>query len=107
MPHSERFEFSALVFRFVYSMSGLLLGAGCVIGGIKLFLRGIGGSTSWTASVMGSETAITDAGPGAVLFVVGLFVIFVTRYRVKVKEESNKGRKSRSVYLLRKPFDRQ
>jgi hypothetical protein len=32
-----------------YSLGGLLLGLGCIIGGIVLFLRGVTGSTSWTA----------------------------------------------------------
>lgn len=68
----------------VYSMAGLLLGLACVIGGVVLFLNGIVGSTSWTAKFLGAESTINDAAPGVVLFIVGLFIVFVTRYVFKV-----------------------
>ncbi len=77
---------SVVRYQFLYSMSGLLLGLVCIIGGIILFLRGVTGSTSWTAKVLGLESNITDAAPGAVLFIVGLFLVFVTRFVIKAKK---------------------
>jgi len=79
------FDSQALLFRFIYSMTGLFLGLCSMIGGIVLFLNGVVGSTSWTAKILGNESSITDAAPGVVLFVVGLFVIIATRYRVSIE----------------------
>ena len=70
----------------IYSLAGLILGLVCVVGGIVLFLNGVAGSTSWTAKMLGAESEISDAAPGAVLFIVGLFIVFVTRYVVKVQK---------------------
>ena len=84
MPVDSAFHAVALRYKFIYSMSGLFLGLISMLGGIVLFLNGVAGSTSWTAKLLGTESSITDAGPGVVLFVVGLFVIIVTRYRVKI-----------------------
>lgn len=71
-----------VLYQLIYSLSGLALGLSCVIGGIVLFLHGVTGATSWTAKFIGAESQITDAAPGAVLFIVGLFVVWVTRFRV-------------------------
>lgn len=66
----------------IYSILGLVLGLVCVIGGVVLFLAGVTGKMSWTAKFLGASSQILDAAPGAVLFIVGLFVVFVTRYKV-------------------------
>ena len=72
------------IHQLIYSMAGIVLGFICVIGGIVLFLNGVVGSTSWTAKILGAESTINDAAPGTILFIVGLFIIFITRYVVKV-----------------------
>jgi hypothetical protein len=72
-------------FQLIYSTIALVLGLVCIVGGIVLFLNGVAGATSWTASVLGAESKISDAAPGAVLFVVGLFIVYITRYRFKHK----------------------
>lgn len=77
--------------RFIYSMAGLILGCACVIGGIALFLNGVAGSSSWTAKMLGGDSTLTDAAPGAILFVVGLLVVFLTRYKVSVDRGRQKG----------------
>jgi hypothetical protein len=64
-------------------MAGLVLGLVSMIGGSVLFLNGVAGSTNWTAKILGNESTITDAAPGAILFVIGLFVVIVTRFKVK------------------------
>lgn len=72
-------------YQFVYSLVGLIVGLGVVLVGSALFLRGIAGNASWTARILGFESAISDAGPGALLFVVGIFIVWSTRFEFKVK----------------------
>lgn len=67
---------------FIYSMFGLLIGLFFVIGGCVLSFNGVAGAVSWTSKFLGMESSINDAAPGVVLFLAGLFVIFVTRYNV-------------------------
>jgi hypothetical protein len=74
------------LYQFVYSLCGLVLGLACVIGGVLLFLNGVAGAASWTARILGAESQISDAAPGAILFVVGLFVVLVTRFTVRVQK---------------------
>ena len=68
----------------IYSICGLVLGLVSIIGGIVLFLYGVSGSMSWTAKLLGAESKLLDAAPGAVLFIVGLFMVYITRYVVKI-----------------------
>ena len=56
-----------------------------MIGGIILFLYGVAGSTNWTAKILGAESNMTDAAPGAVLFIVGLFIVLITRVSLNIK----------------------
>ncbi|PLY01545.1 MAG: hypothetical protein C0622_06995 [Desulfuromonas sp.] len=70
--------------QLAYSIAGLVLGVICILGGIALFMNGITGSTSWTAKIIGAESNISDAAPGAILFIVGLFVVLVTRYKMHI-----------------------
>lgn len=67
----------------MYSIAGLVLGLICTIGGIALLIMGVTGASDWYASFLGFESRITQAAPGAVLFVVGLFTALVTRYKFK------------------------
>ena len=78
---------SAVKYQFIYSILGLVLGLCCIVGGIILFLNGITGSTDWTLKIWGSESIINDAGAGVVLFIVGLFVVFITRYSIKATKK--------------------
>lgn len=68
-----------------YSMTGLLVGIFCILAGMVLLVHGVVGSVSWTAKLLGLESAISDAAPGTVLFIIGLLVIFLTRHEVEVK----------------------
>jgi hypothetical protein len=77
----------ATTFQLIYSLGGLILGLACIIGGIVLFLHGVTGSTSWTTEIIGLESELSDAAPGTVLFIVGLFLVFVTRYVVKTRPD--------------------
>lgn len=69
--------------QLLYSTFGLILGMVSIIGGIYLFIQGASGSTDWKINILGAESNLVQAAPGAVLFVVGLFIVFVTRYKYK------------------------
>src|ERR1700720_3645159 len=74
----------ATQYQFFYSIGGLVLGLCCVIGGIVLFFHGVTGTTkSWTASLLGLKSSVTDVPAGVVLFTIGMFIVFITRYAVK------------------------
>jgi hypothetical protein len=83
---SERLIQQAIRGEYLYSMLGLVLGMATIIGGIVLGLHGVGGSTSWTAKVLGLQSQINDAAPGVVLFIVGVFYIWMTRPKVKLRD---------------------
>ena len=83
---SEKTKQMAIRYQFIYSLLGLLLGLMCMILGTLLFFNGIGGSTSWTAKTLGLESQISDAAPGALLFLTGLFAVSMTRFGVKVQK---------------------
>lgn len=72
--------------QFVYSLSGIILGFTCIVGGAGLFLNGISGSMNWLARFLGAESNITNAAPGVILFIVGVFMVWVTRYDFSIKE---------------------
>jgi hypothetical protein len=88
MPNKTDWMNQWLLYRLVYSMTGLVLGMTCVLGGILLFLHGVTGSASWTAKILGGESNMSDAAPGAILFVVGLFIVIATRYHPQVDYEA-------------------
>jgi len=69
-----------------YAMAGLVLGLATILGGVVLGLHGIAGKTSWTAKLLGLESNLTDAPPGVVLFIVGVFLIYATRPKVKLEK---------------------
>jgi len=73
-----------IICQLIYSLAGLVLGLVCIIGGIVLFFNNITGSTSWVAKIIGLNSSVTNAAPGAVLFIVGLFIVYITKFDVKV-----------------------
>ena len=75
----------AVQLQFYYSMAGLVLGLLCIIGGIVLFVLGINGSITWITKLSEVESSLYDAAPGAVLFIVGVLVVWITRFIVKHK----------------------
>jgi hypothetical protein len=72
--------------QLIYSIAGLVVGAICVIFGVVLFLHGVFGSSSWTARMLGAESKVSDIGPGGILFVAGLYVVFFSRYALKIQK---------------------
>ena len=83
---SERLIAEAIKGEYSYGKLGLILGLSSIVGGIILGLNGVAGSTSWTASLLGLESKINDAAPGVVLFIVGLFMVWATKPKVKMQD---------------------
>lgn len=70
-------------YQFIYSIVGVIFGASSMIVGSILLYLGLSGSSSFTTKLLGADISITDAGPGTVLFIVGLLVVFITKFDVK------------------------
>lgn len=73
--------------QLIYAIIGLLLGLVCIVGGIYLFISGVTGNISWTANFLGAQSEMLNAAPGAILFVVGLFIVYITRLKIKSKRK--------------------
>jgi hypothetical protein len=85
-PRERHFWGRLAVLQLIYSLAGLVLGLACIVGGILLFFHGVAGSSSWVGEVIGVQSKLSDAAPGTVLFVVGLAVVWLTRFTVRVRQ---------------------
>jgi len=88
---TDDISINSLIIRlqFLYSFAGLILSGVCIFGGLLLYYRGISGSASWTAMLLGIESGLSDAAPGAILFIVGFFIVSATRFVIK-NQKNNK-----------------
>jgi hypothetical protein len=84
-PRERHFWGRLATLQLIYSLAGLVLGLACVAGGILLFVHGVAGSSSWVGEFIGVKSRLSDAAPGTVLFVVGLAVVWLTRFSVRVR----------------------
>lgn len=75
----------ATVFQFVYSIVGLLLGIGCIITGIILLIKGILLKQDFNIKVFNFESNLTNTSVGVILFLIGILVIFITKFSIKAK----------------------
>ena len=68
---NDRYELHRLGLRhkLVYSTIGLVLGLSCII-------------VSFTGSLIGLSTILNNAAPAVIVFVVGIFMVWITRIRV-------------------------
>ena len=85
-PRERHFWSRLAMLQLIYSLAGLVLGLACIIGGTLLFFHGVIGSSSWVGEVIGVKSMLSDAAPGTVLFIVGLAVVFLTRFTVRVRQ---------------------
>ena len=85
-PRERHFWGRLAMLQLIYSLAGLVLGLACIVGGILLFFHGVAGSSSWVGEVIGVKSRLSDAAPGTVLFVVGLAVVWLTRFAVRVRQ---------------------
>jgi hypothetical protein len=72
-----------LKLKFVYCMVGLFLGLTSILVGAWLCLRGVTGHSSWAVSMLGLSSNLNDASPGVIVFVVGVFIVLITRFQVR------------------------
>jgi len=69
----------------MYSIAGLIIGTFIVGLAYFLVVHGIAyPDSSWSLRLLGMESQLSDAGPGVILMVVGLFVIYVTRLKIEI-----------------------
>src|SRR5436853_2242137 len=85
-PRERHFWGRLAVLQLIYSLAGLVFGLACVVAGTLLFFHGVSGSSSWVGEFIGVQSKLSDAAPGTVLFVVGLVVVWLTRFAVRVKQ---------------------
>ncbi len=85
-PRERHFWSRLATLQLIYSLAGLVLGLACVIGGILLFFHGVVGASSWVGEVIGVKSQLSDAAPGTLLFVVGLAVVFLTRFSARFRQ---------------------
>jgi hypothetical protein len=52
-----------------------------ILGGFVLILHGVLGKTSWSVKFLGAQSHVTDASPGVMFGLLGLFVLWITRFR--------------------------
>lgn len=93
--------------KFFYSVIGLIIGLCCIISGTILGLSGVVGHTTFAASIIGLNTQLTDAAPGVIVFVVGIFIVWITKFKVDHRFEeppelnepdSKKGRRRSTIH---------
>jgi hypothetical protein len=91
-PNATKSSFWTKVvkYEFVYALIGLSIGLICIIGGAFLFLIGISGNLNLKLEIFGMKGNLSNAMPGAVLFLIGLFVIGITKFTVKIKNNKKK-----------------
>src|SRR5438132_3976713 len=85
-PRERHFWGRLATLQLIYSLAGLVFGLACIVGGIGLFYHGVSGSSSWVGEFIGVQSKLSDAAPGTVLFVVGLVVVWLTRFAVRVRQ---------------------
>ena len=71
--------------QFKYSVVGLILWMASIILGCILLYVGITGESSFAANAVGMKTELNDAAPGTVLLIIGLLIIYVTRFNYSVR----------------------
>jgi hypothetical protein len=69
-------------FRFLYSLTGLLLGSAICLTGLVLLLHGLNAPRPWLGELIGSPLPISDIFPGIVMFIFGIVLIFITRQKI-------------------------
>jgi hypothetical protein len=71
---------------FIYALAGLVVGVLCILGGFILVILGVSGSIEWVVKGGTFESQLKNAGPGALLCILGFLLVGVTRYRLRVGE---------------------
>ena len=101
-PGERRFWSRLLTFQLIYSLAGLLVGLACVIAGVVLFLHGVTGSSSWVGEVIGARSKLSDAAPGTVLFIVGMLIVAITRFEIRIPDRRRRRQRAEGPERRRK-----
>jgi uncharacterized membrane protein len=72
-----------------YSLAGLLVGFVCILGGIALLLVGVTGAVDLGITFGQSKGSLSGAAPGVFLFVVGVGIVFITAFGVRILAKPN------------------
>lgn len=75
----DHLEAMRLVRSYGYALAGLMLGFIFLAAGSALCLKGVLGSSSFSAEVLGGKFQMNDAAPGVVALVLGVLAIWLTR----------------------------
>lgn len=70
-------------FRFLYSLTGLLLGSAFCLTGLVLFIHGVYAPRAWLEDLIGLRPAqMNDTLPGIAMFIFGIILIFITKQKI-------------------------
>src|SRR5688572_1863978 len=71
-----------LLYKFIYSMTGLVVGVLCTILGIVLAeMGGNGCPPDWTTKITSDENLFSV---GVIFFLAGIIILIATRYRIRI-----------------------
>jgi hypothetical protein len=79
---SDAVVLAAIAASIKVAISGMVIGAAVIIGGIVLILLGVAGSVSWQITGGGINAKLQTGVVGVVITVIGLLIIFFTRQKV-------------------------
>lgn len=69
-------------FRFLYSLTGLLLGSALCLAGFVVLIHGIYAAHAWLDELLGlSPQQLSDILPGVAMVILGILLIFITRQK--------------------------
>jgi hypothetical protein len=71
--------------QFAVSMVSLVLGALATTAGVVLTMLGLTGTIQWSFSGFGINSKLANASPGIFLCVVGVLIIALNRFVVKIR----------------------
>jgi hypothetical protein len=83
----------SIIFQGIYSILGLAVGVFFLISGLLLLLSGIGGSSHFVATILGAKFDVADATAGLIFAVLGFFIVFTTKYEVRIRRNNRTSRR--------------
>ena len=73
-------------FQFIYSILGMITGIIFMVIGILLFINGLDdGNSELSIKILNSSFDIKKATPSGILFLVGLIIVFITKFKISAK----------------------
>lgn len=72
-------------FQFLYSILGLVIGFILISIGVFLVTQSIGNKSELSIKILNYFFNIKQAAPGGILFIIGLVVIIITKFKITTK----------------------